>query len=167
MNIAYISLGSNIENRIENCLTALDEISNFLIINDVSSFYETEPFGVSDQNNFINCAAKIQTSLQPYDLLNYLIDSEKKLGRAGKGDYKPRTIDLDIIFYNDLILENERLIIPHKQAHLRKFVLEPICEINPDLIHPVLNKSISYILENLGHDQHIKQIGQFYKAKSY
>ena len=72
MNIAYISLGSNIENRIEHSIKALDELSTFLILKVVSSFYETEPFGVSDQNNFINCAAEIETSLQPHDLLNYL-----------------------------------------------------------------------------------------------
>lgn len=162
MNIAYISLGSNIENRIEHSIKALDELSTFLMLKVVSSFYETEPFGVSDQNNFINCATEIETSLQPHDLLNYLIDTEKKLGRASKGDYKPRTIDLDIIFYNDLILETTNLIIPHRQAHLRKFVIEPLCEINPDLIHPVLKKPISDILQKLGNKQFVKRIGQYY-----
>jgi 2-amino-4-hydroxy-6-hydroxymethyldihydropteridine diphosphokinase len=162
MNIAYISLGSNIENRIVHCKKALDELSTFLILKVVSSFYETKPLGVSNQNNFINCAAEIETSLQPNDLLDYLIHTERKLGRASKGDYKPRTIDIDIVFYNNLILETDRLVIPHKQAHLRKFVIEPLCEINPDLIHPVLNKPISDILQKLENDQYVKRIGQYY-----
>ena len=167
MNIAYISLGSNIENRIEYCIKALDDLSTFLTLLAVSSFYETKPLGVSDQNNFINCAVQIETTLKPHDLLNYLLDTEKKLGRQSKGDLRPRTIDLDIIFYDDLILETASLIIPHRQAHLRRFVIEPLCEINPDLIHPVLNEPISDILQKLGQDQHVERIGQLYEIKSY
>lgn len=161
-NIAYISLGSNIENRIEHCIKALNELSEFSGLKAVSSFYETEPFGVSNQNNFINCAAEVHTALKPHELLDNLVNTEKKLGRDSKGDYRPRTIDLDIVFYNDLILETDSLVIPHKQAHLRKFVLEPLCEINPDLIHPVLRRPISDILQNLSSDQYVKRIGKYY-----
>ena len=100
MNIAYLSIGSNIENRIKNCMLAIDELSAFLIIKKISSFYETEPIGVENQNSFINCAIKIETSLTPRDLLTYLSETEKKLGRNNKGDYKPRAIDLDIICIN-------------------------------------------------------------------
>ncbi|NIT13973.1 MAG: 2-amino-4-hydroxy-6-hydroxymethyldihydropteridine diphosphokinase [Candidatus Dadabacteria bacterium] len=110
----------------------------------------------------MNCAAEVQTALEPQELLNSISKIEKILGRNTKGDYKPRTIDIDIIFYNDLVLENDKLIIPHKKAHLRKFVLEPICEIRPDLIHPVLNKTVSDILNELGADQYVRQIGKYY-----
>ncbi len=167
MNIAYISLGSNIENRIDHCIKALDELSTFLTLKAVSSFYETEPLGVSDQNNFVNCAAELETSLKPHDLLDFLINTERKLGRDDKGNYKPRTIDLDIIFYDDLVLETSGLTIPHKQAHLRKFVMEPVCEISPGLIHPLLNKPVEDICQELGCDQYIKKIGQFYDINSY
>ncbi|HSG31309.1 MAG TPA: 2-amino-4-hydroxy-6-hydroxymethyldihydropteridine diphosphokinase [Thermodesulfobacteriota bacterium] len=163
MNIVYLSLGSNIENRIEHCIKALDELSAYVDLEDVSSFYETEALGVTGQNNFINCAAKIKTPLMPLDLLSSLITTEKKLGRLSKSDYSPRTIDLDIIFYNDLTLKSDKLVIPHKQAHLRRFVIEPLCELCPDLIHPVLNKSISNILENISSAQIVKKIGTFYQ----
>lgn len=162
MNIAYLSIGSNIENRIKNCMLAIDELSAFLIIKKISSFYETAPMGVENQNSFINCAIKIETSLTPRDLLIYLSETEKKLGRNNKGDYKPRAIDLDIIFYNDLVLNTLDLTIPHKNAHLRRFVIEPLCEIDPDLMHPVLNKSVIEIMNAMEINQKVEKIGNFY-----
>lgn len=162
MNIAYISLGSNIENRIEHCIKGLDELKGYSTPLDCSSFYETAPVGVNGQNSYINCAAKVKTCLSARDLLKCLIESEIKLGRQSKGDYSPRTLDLDIIFYDDIILETEALVIPHRQAHLRKFVIEPICEIDPDFVHPVLKQTMSEILLAIDKDQHTEKIGKFY-----
>ncbi|NIP38706.1 MAG: 2-amino-4-hydroxy-6-hydroxymethyldihydropteridine diphosphokinase [Candidatus Dadabacteria bacterium] len=163
MNIVYLSLGSNIENRIEHCIKALDELSTYVEIEEVSSFYETEAIGVSTPSDFINCAAKILTPLKPVDLLDSLTQTEKKLGRESKGDYSPRTIDIDIIFYNDLILQSDNLTIPHKQAHLRRFVIEPLSEICPDLIHPLLNKTLLEIIQSMKNKQYVKKIGSFYQ----
>ena len=162
MNIAYLSIGSNVDNRIKNCLTALEEISEFLNIKKVSSFYETEPYGVGDQDDFVNCAVMTETQQSPLHLLEYLQEIEKKMGRLTKRDKAPRVIDLDIIFYDDLILNSGELIIPHKQAHLRRFVLEPISEISPGFIHPVFKKTVSKLSKELKDSLRVEKIGKFY-----
>jgi 2-amino-4-hydroxy-6-hydroxymethyldihydropteridine diphosphokinase len=162
MNTAYLSIGSNVDKRIKNCLTALEEISAFLKIKEVSSFYETEPYGVGDQDDYVNCAVMVETSLTPYQLLDYLINVENSMGRITKGDKSARIIDLDIIFYGDLVLNTDDLIIPHEQAHLRRFVLEPICEIDSQFTHPVLNKTISELIEGLTDTLRVEKIGKYY-----
>jgi len=162
MNIAYLSIGSNIDNRVKNCIIALEELSYFLKVIEVSSFYETEPYGTGDQDDYVNCAVQVETSLKPEQLLESLLDIEKNMGRKAKGDKAPRIIDLDIIFYDDLIIDSDNLTIPHKLAHLRRFVLEPICEINCQYTHPVLNKTISKLIQELDDTLKVEKIGKYY-----
>ena len=104
---------------------------------------------VEDQPNFINCVSQIETNLSPHKLLKKLNSIEEKLGRVRHEKWGPRTIDLDIIFYNDLIINESDLIIPHPRAHLRRFVLEPICEIAPEFIHPGPDSSVLELLKLL------------------
>lgn len=114
-----------------------------------SSHYETEPWGVKDQPRFINMALEACTFLGPLNLLQLLKDIERSLGREQTIRWGPRTIDLDILFYDDLIFSSEDLIIPHPLLHERMFVLEPLAEISPDRVHPVLKKSVRSLLDTL------------------
>lgn len=162
MNIAYLSIGSNVDNRVKNCMVALEELSTFLKVEVVSSFYETEPYGSGNQDDFVNCAVKVSTSLTPEQLLDSLQDIEKSMGRTTKGDNASRIIDLDIIFYNNFVIDVDNLTIPHKLAHLRRFVLEPICEINTEYVHPVFNKTVSQLMDDLNDNLRVEKIGKYF-----
>jgi 2-amino-4-hydroxy-6-hydroxymethyldihydropteridine diphosphokinase len=146
-NISYIALGSNKGDRFSYLTRAVQEIildkSNS--IENVSSVYETLPYGYKDQGNFYNAVIKIKTGYQLLELLDLLKLIEKKLGREDIAKWGPREIDLDILFYNDLIFSNDRITVPHKEVAKRDFVLIPLSEIAPDLIHPALNQKISDI----------------------
>lgn len=159
---AYIGIGSNLGNRTENCIAALDAISNFIVIESVSSFYETDPKGVEDQPKFINAVAKVSTLLSPLNLLNSLKEVERQLGREKKERWGPRVIDLDLLLYEDFILDSQELTLPHKELHRRRFVLEPLCEIEPWLEHPVLKQTVSTILKNLEDEKAVTLVGNFY-----
>ena len=161
MPIAFIGIGSNLGNRIENCIRAVEEISNFARIISISSIYETEPVDREDQPDFINCAIGIETSLSPFDLLISLQSVENIIGRERIEKWGPRKIDLDIIFYDNLLIETDELIIPHPRAHLRRFVLEPLFEIAPDFIHPNLKISVSELLSNLKDMRRVIKVGGF------
>jgi 2-amino-4-hydroxy-6-hydroxymethyldihydropteridine diphosphokinase len=161
MAIAFIGIGSNQGNRLEHCTKALREISKFAIIRSLSSLYETEPVGVIDQPDFINCVVEIETGLGVYELLSKLLDIENKLGRKREGIAGPRTIDLDLIFYDDLVVKDDELTIPHPRAHLRRFVLEPLCEIAPDLIHPILKTPVCKLLKDLEDNKRVERLGGF------
>nr|WP_243277325.1 2-amino-4-hydroxy-6-hydroxymethyldihydropteridine diphosphokinase [Clostridium tepidum] len=115
----------------------------------VSNIYETEPYGVLDQDNFLNGVAKIETNLEPENLIKELLDIEKQLDRVRKRRWGPRTIDLDIIFYDDLIINEKDLVIPHKDMENREFVLKPLCDIDENFIHPVLKKSVRQLYDEL------------------
>jgi 2-amino-4-hydroxy-6-hydroxymethyldihydropteridine diphosphokinase len=158
---AYIGIGSNQGNRIDYCNRAITAITKFAVIKSLSSVYETEPAGVIDQPDFINCVVEIETGLDPYKLLSKLLDVENELGRKRVGAGGPRTIDLDLIFYGDLAIEGEDLIIPHPRAHLRRFVLEPLCEIAPDFVHPILKVSVSKLLHDLEEKKRVNKVGEF------
>lgn len=156
----FIGIGSNIGERIENCRTALSEISKFGQIVKVSSAYETEPVGKTDQPDFINCAAEVETTLSPLELLARLKSIEDKLGRVREEEGGPRTIDLDILFYDDLVIDTEELQIPHLSTHVRRFVLDPLCEIEPGLIHPGFNTSVSELLNSLKDTMKVIKVGE-------
>ncbi|MEM7008076.1 MAG: 2-amino-4-hydroxy-6-hydroxymethyldihydropteridine diphosphokinase [Thermodesulfobacteriota bacterium] len=158
MSLVYISIGSNLGDRIENCKKAIDEMGAFSKVVKVSSFYETEPVGKEDQPEFINLAAEIDTELPPYELLSELNKIEHKLGRERHEKWEPRIIDLDIIFYDDLLSKNDGLQIPHPRAHLRRFVLEPICEIDPEFVHPEYKLTVSELLKNINDDKAVIKI---------
>jgi len=159
----FIGLGSNLGNRTENCLAAIEHLSDFTIIKAVSSFYETEPVGNIDQPRFINAVAKVNTLLSPLHLLNSLKTIENQLGRERNEKWAPRTIDLDILVYEDFMLDSQELTIPHKELVNRRFMLEPLCEIEPWLEHPALNKTMSTILKELKDDKEVVIVGNFYE----
>lgn len=118
-----------------------------------SGMHETEPWGFEDQAAFINMAAVVETDMDPEDLLDELKMIERLMGRTASFKWGPRIIDLDIIFYDDIVMDLPGLKIPHCRAHERRFVLEPLFEIAPDKIHPVLNKSVKTLLEELNNDK--------------
>ena len=150
MAIAYISIGSNLGNREENCKQALRLLqANSVLIKKQSSMYETEPWGIKDQPKFINMAVEAETDKEHEELLRILKEIEKEIGRTETVKWGPRVIDLDILFYDDLILKIPGLEIPHPLLHERAFVLKPLCEIATDKRHPVTAKTVKEMLENL------------------
>ncbi|ENK0838777.1 2-amino-4-hydroxy-6-hydroxymethyldihydropteridine diphosphokinase [Clostridium botulinum] len=150
MHTAYVAFGSNIgekENYIKRALEKIEERDIKII--KVSPIYETEPYGVLDQDNFLNGVVRIETNLTPEDLIKELLLIEKQLDRVRERRWGPRTIDLDIIFYDDLIINKNNLIIPHKDMENREFVLKPLCDIDENFIHPVLKKSVRQLYDEL------------------
>jgi len=149
---AYISVGSNLGNKIENCrkgIAALTRSAKTRLV-DQSSIYRTEPVGYLDQDWFVNYVVKIETESDPLALLAALKSIEREAGRVKNTiRYGPRILDLDIILYDDLVLEDPRLMIPHPRMHKRRFVLKPICDIDPDMDHPVLHRSMQSLLDDL------------------
>ncbi len=147
MPIAYIGIGSNIGSRKENCERAIRLlIENGIRVIERSSMIETEPWGIKEQPKFINMAIEIETELEPVKLLGCLKKIETELGRYSGVRWGPRIIDLDILFYDDLIMKTPELEIPHPGTFDRDFVLRPLAEIAPDKVHPVLKKSVKEIL---------------------
>ena len=150
MAIAYISIGSNLGDREENCKQALRLLqANGILIKKQSRMYETEPWGIKDQPKFINMAVEVETDKKPEELLRVLEEIEKEIGRTETVKWGPRVIDLDILFYDDLILKTPDLEIPHPLLHERGFVLKPLSEIAPDKKHPVTGKTVKEMIENL------------------
>ena len=148
---AYIGLGGNIGNREENLNNALNLIdeSKYMKILKRSSIYETKAWGVTDQADFLNMAIKIETVLTPRELLRELNNIEDELGRTRLRHWGERNIDLDILFFDDLVLFEEELIIPHPYIKERSFVLDPLNEIDPYFNHPVYNKQIRVLKSDL------------------
>lgn len=153
MAIVYLSLGSNKGDRIgyvQQATSLLGAAENISLIR-TSAFYETEPWDMNSDTWFVNAVVEIKTSLSPGALLAECKRIEHQLGRthSDKKEYEDRTIDIDILFYNKDIINEDNLVIPHKFLHLRAFVLVPMLELNPDFIHPVLHKSISDLHSDL------------------
>lgn len=147
MNTAWISAGSNIGDRraqLGRAIAALEACGRVIA---VSSCYETEPVGYDDQPWFLNLAAGLETRLTPHQLLSFCQSIELAQGRMRPFPNAPRTLDLDILFYGDLILDRPDLVLPHPRLEDRRFVLEPLAEIAPLLRHPVLKRSVRQLLE--------------------
>ncbi len=150
MHTAYIGLGSNLGNREENCRQALRLLqANGILIKKQSRMYETEPWGVKDQPKFINMAVEVETDKKPEVLVAVLKNIENKIGRTETVKWGPRVIDLDILFYDELILKTPALEIPHPLLHEREFVLKPLCDIAPDKKHPVIGKTVKEMAASL------------------
>jgi len=147
MHIAYLLTGGNSGNRLEYLSNAekrvSEECGEVLI---ASSIYETAAWGVEDQPRFYNQALKIETSLSAEGLLHQILSIEKSLGRLRLLRYGPRTIDLDILFFDNLIIQQTSLTIPHPELHNRRFALQCLVEIAPRFIHPVFNKTVQQLL---------------------
>jgi dihydroneopterin aldolase/2-amino-4-hydroxy-6-hydroxymethyldihydropteridine diphosphokinase len=145
--IVYIGIGSNLGNREENCLKAIRLLSGRgIAVRKQSAMYETEPWGVKDQPMFINMTIEIETDRPPLELLRSLKAVEEEIGRTETVRWGPRVIDMDILFYDDLIVNEPGLQIPHSHMHERGFVLKPLAEIAPDKVHPVLRKTVKELL---------------------
>jgi 2-amino-4-hydroxy-6-hydroxymethyldihydropteridine diphosphokinase len=150
---ACIALGSNVGEREENLRKAIEILKGKMTVVKTSSFYETKPMYVEDQGWFLNCTAKVDTDLKPRELLEFLKKTEKELGRKVVKKNGPRIIDLDILFYGNQIINDNDLQIPHPKIAERLFVLAPLAEIEPNLSHPVYNKTISELLFLLNCDK--------------
>ena len=149
LNKAYIALGSNVGNWKNNLNQAILSISKLGVITQLASVYLSHPFGYEQQHYFYNSALKLETTLSSYGLFDELQIIEKKLQKNKFFVNGPRKIDLDIIFFNKLILKSRKLTIPHYEAHLRDFVLLPLMEINPFYMHPLKKETISAIYKKL------------------
>ena len=143
-----LSIGSNSGNRKKNIRQAFAFIREYAEIIQYSKAYHTKPYGLLNQPDFINISIKIKTPLKPLGLLEKLLESETKMGRVRKQKWGERIIDLDIIFYDDLIIYDEKLIVPHYDMHNRLFVLRPLLDIAPDYTHPVFKMTIRELYEN-------------------
>lgn len=148
-HIAYLALGSNLGNRTSNLKNAINNLTPQMDVKKKSSVYETPPWGYTDQPAFLNQVVMVQTYMEPEDLLGHLKRLEVVLGREPTFENGPRVIDMDILFYDDLIVNSPPLVIPHPRLHQRAFVLVPLNEIAPNLIHPLLKKPISELLLNV------------------
>ena len=148
-HVVYIALGTNLGNRLDNLRAAFGALPPEVSVLAESHVYETPPWGYEDQPAFLNMVVKAETSLKPGALLKYLKQLEVQLGREGNFRWGPRLIDLDILFYDDLIIDTPPLVIPHPRLHERAFVLVPLADVAPDVIHPVLERSVREILAGI------------------
>jgi len=159
-HIAYIGIGSNLGDKVHQCEEAVAEIlkvdRNTLLAK--SSLYRTQPVGYSSQDWFINGVIKIETDLDAPHLLRSLKTIERQLGRVETFRWGPRTIDLDILFFNQTCIETPELQIPHPRVQERQFVLVPLAEIDSNLLHPVLIKTVRELLEDLEENQGIERL---------
>ncbi len=152
---AYLGLGSNMGNRQGNLDKALDLLSQRLPVRKVSSLYDTEPVGNINQPRFLNLVCQVYTRLIPMELLTLAQGIELKLGRRPATHDVPRPIDIDILFYGDQVIETPELVIPHPRLTERAFVLVPLAEIAPDLVHPVSGKTVRELLQGVTETQSV------------
>ncbi len=150
MSIVYVGIGSNLGDREKNCISAIELLGEKgIIVKKRSSVYKTEPWGIKDQPEFLNMAIEIETDLKPYELLELLKQVEGEIGREKSYKWGPRLIDLDILLFDDTILDDDNLKIPHPLMHERDFVLRPLNEIAPDATHPSLGMKVHELLERI------------------
>ncbi|HEY90968.1 MAG TPA: 2-amino-4-hydroxy-6-hydroxymethyldihydropteridine diphosphokinase [Dehalococcoidia bacterium] len=147
--LVYLGLGSNMGDRRANLDKALELLSQRVSVLEVSSTYDTEPVGNVSQPRFLNLACKVSTRLEPIGLLTLLKGIESKLGRKQTGPNTPRPIDIDILFFGELAMDSPKLTIPHPRLIERAFVLVPLADITPDLVHPVTGKTVLEMLKSL------------------
>ena len=156
---AYLGLGSNLGNRQGNLNRALDFLSQRLRVERVSSVYDTERIGNVKQPCFLNLVCQVNTRLAPIALLTLAKGIESKLGRVSGKSNAPRSIDIDILFYGNQVIETPELVIPHPRLTERAFVIVPLAEIAPNLVHPVSGKTIEELLEGVGETQGVFKWG--------
>ena len=140
---AYVALGSNLGDKEANLRRALELVQQRGVeVVKTSSFICTEPYGVTDQPQFLNGVCEVRTSLEPLELLQTLLEIEQEMGRVRLRHWGERNIDLDLLLYEDVVMDTPELILPHPDMQNRDFVLLPLAEIAPELVHPILQKSI-------------------------
>ena len=147
MDVAYLLTGGNLGNRYNNLKEAkylIEQKCGHLV--DISGIYETEAWGINDQDSFLNQALMVKTSFSPKELLEQILDIETSMGRTREEKFGPRLIDIDILFYGNKIITEDGLQVPHPFVHKRRFALQCLSEIAPNYIHPVLNKTVNELL---------------------
>jgi 2-amino-4-hydroxy-6-hydroxymethyldihydropteridine diphosphokinase len=159
MSTAYLLIGGNLGDRKENLSKAIDLITEQCgSVTNSSSLYETAAWGITDQPSFLNQALEISTSLNAKQLMRKILKVEKIMGRVRKEKFGPRIVDIDILFYENEIHDIRFLKIPHPELQNRRFVLEPLAEINSEFQHPVLKKTIAELLEECPDNLEVKRI---------
>ena len=148
-HIVYLALGSNMGNRLSNLKAAVLNLTPQMTIKQKSAIYETPPWGFIEQDAFLNQVVKVTTYLEPEPLLRHLKRMETALGRVPNFQNGPRVIDIDILFFDKMIINTPPLVVPHPRLHERAFVLVPLAEIEPDFVHPILQRPINKILEDV------------------
>src|SRR5208282_3305360 len=145
-SLAYLSLGSNVGDRATQLRSAVARLETSGRVVAVSSVYETEPVEFTEQPWFLNCAIALETSLAPQQLMSAILDTEQQMGRVRRHSKGPRPIDIDILLFGNEIMDSQELTIPHTAIYQRRFVLEPMAEIAPEVVHPILEKTIRELL---------------------
>ena len=160
IHTAYIGIGSNLGTSGKNCVEAIEKIStnDHIKIISKSSFYKTAPIGDIEQDWFINSVIRVDTKLNPKELLLALLNIESEMGRIRKEKWGPRLIDLDLLFYDKLILNQEGITLPHPEMQKRNFVLVPLNEISENLTHPILKKTVKTLLQESSDDSEVKKL---------
>lgn len=148
-HVVYLGLGGNLGNREENLKQALQNLNRFGKVEEVSSCFETEPVGYVDQPDFLNLVCRMTSELSPHELLRALKSLEEEMGRRASFRNAPRPIDVDILLFDDLVVETPELIIPHPRIHERAFVLAPLAEIAPELVHSTLKLTMRELLDRV------------------
>jgi 2-amino-4-hydroxy-6-hydroxymethyldihydropteridine diphosphokinase len=156
----YLSLGSNVGDREGNLNAAIEALGHLGTVVALSSFYETEPVEFTAQPWFLNCALVLETTKMPRQLLQALLDLERKMGRRRTLHKGPRTIDIDILLWGNSIVAADGLTIPHPDLHERRFVLEPLAEIASGVLHPVFKKTVQELRDTLPPGQVVRKLGQ-------
>ena len=159
-NIAYIGIGSNLGDKLHNCRHSINRISKLpgYSVTKSSAIFKTEPDGVTGQDWYINCVAQIETGEGPYQLLKNLLNIEAEMGRVREKKWGPRIIDLDILLFNQEIVSSNGLSIPHPLLHKRRFVLEPLAQLAPDVVHPVLQQTIEQLRKKISKGPYVEAL---------
>ncbi len=158
MATAYIGIGSNLGDRLGYIREAIAKLeqSQEIEIRRASSVYETKPAGHKEQPRFLNAVLELKTALEPLNLLEHLLGIENQMGRKRDQAWGPRNIDLDLLLYDDVVINSDKLTLPHARMHQRRFVLVPLAEIAPKVVHPSLKKTVEKLLEQLSIDSSSK-----------